>query len=1002
MRLEASKATRAASIVLFAWLALLAPPLAFGQDTAEEDTQEDATEPGEMEEVTVTGSRIKRSPADQMAPIGTIGAEEFDERGYVTAAEALNAFTSNVPVLNQAPGNGDSSGTGQQFPNLFGLGSGRTLTLVNGHRFVTSSVGLGDAQVDANIVPTGLIERIEVVQAGGAAVYGSDAIAGVVNYILKEDFEGLEVDAQYGDSRHGDYDQENYRVTWGQNFDDNRGNVAINAEYASTPLLRFSDRERSNLSRITQGNPADTGPNDGIPSVQEILDAHFWNFNGNGIVYNIPAPPPFALTRIDGAPIQFAPDGSLIPYDPGQILGIPFAKGGDGFRYSELAGLRTGVERKNVMMVGHYDLTERVRLRAELLYANTKGEEIPQGFPRTVLNGADPLQGAIMIFNFNPFLTPEARTALSAASPAFAAGAPLWLSRHFYYDLFPSNIQETETDTYFGLFGADGDFDAAERNWYWTAHATFGRVEGKTQAWNAHNAHFNNAVFAVPGPQGPACLINVDGNPTNDDPACAPLNPFGAGNISPAAAAYVSVLTGQEFTNDQINFLATIGTSLFALPAGEVETVFAYEHRDEEADFVPFEANQLGLTGVGNMEVPQSGSYDTNELSAEVLVPILGGDTAFTGVEELEFNGTYRYVDNSIAGSESVWSMGLRWQVVEDLTVRVTQSRNFRAPTLTQLVAPVAVGADSIGDDPCDADNITSGPNPGVRRANCEAEWAANPQYPPLQGFQDPAENFTLAQVTTGGNPDLENEISDTTTYGLVLQPRFIPGLTFSVDRIEIDLEEGLSAFEPADFLAACYDASPQPADICGTFTRAATGTLEYPAGTVLSALSTTFNASVIEYEGEYYVLDYQLPLDDVFGTGPGQLSFTLDATHNALFQTAVTAGSTFVRDDDTIAQPDWVSRFTARWGIGPVLLSYQLFYLSDVKATPDASIENNPNPFIDSNMMHSISAQWDVSEAFSVRAGLINFTDEEPSYPTLAHGDIIGRRWFLGATARF
>jgi hypothetical protein len=163
-----------------------------------------------------------------------------------------------------------------------------------------------------------------------------------------------------------------------------------------------------------------------------------------------------------------------------------------------------------------------------LLYANTKGEEVPQGFPRTVLNGAAPPFGAIMIFNFNPFLTPESRATLSAASPAFAAGAPLWLSRHFYYDLFPSNIQETETDTYFGLLGVDGDFDAAGRNWYWTAQATFGRVEGQTQFWDAHNARFANAIFAVPGPNGAACLINVDGNPNNDDPACSPINPFGA------------------------------------------------------------------------------------------------------------------------------------------------------------------------------------------------------------------------------------------------------------------------------------------------------------------------------------------------------------------------------------------------------------------------------------------------------------------------------------------
>jgi outer membrane receptor protein involved in Fe transport len=906
----------------------------------------------------------------------------------------MNQFTSNSPALNQAPGNGDSSGDGQQFPNLFGLGTGRTLTLVNGHRFVTTSVGLGDSQVDANVIPTGLIERIDVVQAGGAAVYGSDAIAGVVNYILKDDFEGFEIDLQYGDATEGDYEQQNYRATWGTNFSDNRGNIAINAEYASTPSLYFSDRERSNLSRITQGNPADTGPNDGIPSVQEILDAHFWNFNGNGIIYNIPAPPPFALTMVNGAPAQFAPDGSLMPYNPGNILGIPFAQGGDGFRYSELAGLRTAVERYNTMAIGHYDLTDRVTLKGELLFAHTEGEEIPQGYPRTVLNGATPPNGAIQIFNFNPFLTADTIAALSVASPAFAGGAPLWLSRHFYYDLFPSNIQTSETDTQFALLGIEGDFDAAGRNWYWTADAGFGRVEGKTSSWDADNAKFASAIFAVGGPNGPACLINLDGDPTNDDPACSPINPFGAGNISQDAADYVSVLVGQEYTNKQFDFLTTIGTSLFSLPAGEVQALFAYERRDEEADFVPFEANQLGLTGAGIMEEPQSGSYYTNEFSLEILVPILAD---MTGFEALEFDGTYRYVDNSIAGTESVWNAGLRWQIVPDLTLRATKSRNFRAPTLTQLVSPTTVGASSVGQDPCDSDRIASGPNPQVRLANCQAEFNANPAYGLLQDFQDPAENFTLASVTSGGNPGLENEVSDTTTYGFVFQPRFAEGLTFSADWISIDLTDGLSAFAPADFMAACYDSSPQPADVCATFSRAPATTPEYPAGTVITALSTTFNAGVIEYEGQYYVLDYQVPRD----SGSSSLGFTLDATHNARLGTSVT-GTTFVRSDNTVAQPDWVSRFNARWGIGPVMLSYQLYYLSDVLAGPDATIENNPNPDISSNVTQSISVNWNITDMFSVRGGVNNFTDEEPSYPTIAYGDILGRRWFLGASARF
>ena len=198
--------------------------------------------------------------------------------------------------------------------------------------------------------------------------------------------------------------------------------------------------------------------------------------------------------------------------------------------------------------------------------------------------------------------------------------------------------------------------------------------------------------------------------------------------------------------------------------------------------------------------------------------------------------------------------------------------------------------------------------------------------------------------------------------------------------------------------MAACYDSPPQPADVCGTFSRAPADTADYPAGTIVSALSTTFNAGVVEYEGEYYVIDYQF--DELFGTS-NRLGLTLDLTHNARYETSVT-GTTFVRQDNTVAQPDWVGRFNARLGMGPVFLSYQLYYLSEVKASPNATIETTPNPVIDSNITHSLSASWDVLDYLTLRAGVINFTDEPPSYPAIAHGDILGRRWFVGATARF
>lgn len=995
------------SLALTMVLPALAVLCGAGTALAQGTEGDEASQPA-VEEIVVTGSRIRRTAADAAAPIITLGEKAFEERGYVSAAEALNDVTSINPQLNQAPGSGDSSGPGQQFPELFGLGTGRTLSLVNGRRFVTSSTGLGDAQVDSNIIPTGLIDRIEIVQAGAGAVYGSDAIAGVVNYILKDDFEGLELDAQYGESSRGDYEQQNYRLTYGLNFAEDRGNVAVNAEWATTPALYFPDRPLTNLARVTWANPADTGPSDGIPSLMEVFDTRFWEFTQNGVIFIIPAPVPippcgfdYCFLRSGGQPTTFDADGNVVPYDPGSIFfPPPFAEGGEGFRFSDLTGLRTAVERLSGNLIGHYDLTDQITLSGEFLYSETEGEETPQGFAKTVLSPAP--SDSIVFFASNPFLSPQALAALTAARPSFGAGAPLFLSRHFYFDLLPSNVQTTTTETTRALLALDGEFESANRDFYWELSGSYGRVSGDVRGWQVYNDHFSNAIFAFPdGAGGAACLINIDGDPTNDDPGCAPINPFGFGNISDAARNYSSVMAGTDYLNEQVDVLATLGTSLFSLPGGEVETVFAYEHRDESAEFTPMLANRQGLIGTGTPERRQTGEYDTNELSVELLVPLIGGDTTFAYTEALELSGSYRYVDNSLAGTEDVWSAGLRWQVVEDIGFRFTESRNFRAPTLTQLLAPTSVAITQAGFDPCDADRINSGPNPSVRRANCEAEWAANPQYGPLASFQSGTENFAAAEVTSGGNPDLRNELADTTTYGIVLTPRFVPGLLFSVDRIEIDLTDGLSAFTPADFSATCYDNSPQPADVCSTFTRLDAPVGSTVAGSIITAISTTYNAGVIKYEGEYYNLAYDIPLADMFSGGdPGELLVSVEATHSSYLASSVT-GATYTRIDNTVQQPDWVTRFNANYTRGPWLASYQLYYLSEVLAAPDATIENNPNPILDSNMTHSISGQYSFDK-YAIRVGVNNLTDEEPSYPNFAHGDIVGRRWFVGLTANF
>jgi iron complex outermembrane recepter protein len=990
------RAALSGSLTLFTGLAAMPAWAQSAPPAATPAKAEASADQGDLAEVVVTGSRIRRTAVDTPAPVTVVDQQLLTDRGFVSAAQALNQVTSINPQLNLAPGNGASSGSGQQFPALFGLGAGRTLTLVNGRRFVTSSNGLGDSQVDANTIPTGLLERVEIVQAGGAAVYGSDAVGGVVNYILKKNFTGLELDAQVGDASRGDFPVYSGRATYGVNFADGRGNIAANVEWAKSPTLTFADRPLTNLARITQSNPADTGPTDGIPSVRELFDARFWEFNRNGVIFTTPAPVPTFLARLNGSALQFAPNGDVIPYDTGTILGVPFATGGEGYRFSDLAGLRTGVERLTGNVIGHYDLTDNVKLTGEFLYATTDGTETPQGESRTILNSAASNAGAIAFTRNNPFLSASAIASLSAARPQFAAGAPLFLSKYFD-DFLPDPRQTTSTDTYRAVLGLEGDLQLAQRDYYWTVSASHARVEGGTRRWRVVNSRYSKAIAAVRNTAGQiVCAVNADADATNDDAACVPINPFGNGNVGAAAASYLSTLVGTDYTNKQTDLLATLGGNVMTLPGGDAKFSVAYEHRAEDAEFVPLPANQQGLFDVGTREIPQSGKYNTNEFSAELLVPVVGDDFTLPLVKELELSGAFRMVDNSIAGNEDVWNLGLRWLTVEGFTLRGSVSRNFRAPTLTQLFAPSSTALGSIAVDPCDADRINSGPNPAARRANCAALFAANPSWGALATFQDPSENFTRALITTGGNSSLRNEVSDTITWGFVLQPAAVPGLTFVADRIEVKLKDGLSAFTTQDFAATCFDTTPQPTEICNSFTRLAASDGTNPGGTIITGRTTTFNAGIVKYHGEVYNLSYNFPLGALFSDRDlGRLELALEATHNTLLVTSVT-GTTFVRTDDTVTQPTWVGRFDMRYSKGPLRLTYQLGYLDETRAGPNATIESTPVPIIASNLVQNVSAQYDFGQV-QVRAGINNLMDKQPSYPVIGYGDIIGRQAYLG-----
>lgn len=976
---------------VLAGLALMGATPAFAQ-AAEDGAQE-------VGEVVVTGSRIRRVETETPAPVTVVDAQTLTDRGFVQAGQALNQVTSNIPSFPQAAGNGSSAGSGQQYPNLFGLGPGRTLTLVNGRRMVTSSSGQfninapgqGDRVVDTNIIPAGLIQRVDVVQAGGAAVYGSDAIAGVVNYVLRNDFEGVELDAQYGESSRGDYPVTSLRGTFGRNFLEGRGNAALALEYSKTRPLYDYDRPRSNLGRVTVANTANTSNTDGIPSVRENLNTRFTSFNYNGLLFT-PAAAPLTnfILAIGGVPQQFnALGNALVPYSIGTPGGIPFSSGGDGLPYQELASLYVGVTRFNAGFVGHYDITDRIKLSAEVTWAHVRSRDPYQNLQsNTVLNNAASGAGAIPIARTNPFLDP-------VRAQVAAGGPPLFLSKA-WSDILYSREGNLETDTARAVLALDGDFDVGERNFYWSLSASHAETDGAQRGYAVWQTRFNNALQAVRNASGQiVCGINADANPANDDPNCAPINPFGQGNVSQQARNYVNLLAGQDYLNTQDDYLATLGGDVLELPAGTVKFSVAYEHRREKAKFVPLAANQRGLIGSQVPQAATGGRFHTDEFSGELLVPVVGGDFTLPFAKMIELDGSYRYVDNSLAGKEDVWGVGGRWEIVTGFTARISRSRNFRAPTLDQQFAPVRTALGNVGQDPCDFRYIANGPSPATRRANCQALFAANPGYGPLATFQNSSSNFSTALVTSGGNPNLENEIANTLTFGVVLQPEFIPGLTIVADRIEVDLKDGLSAFTAVNFLETCFDAAPQPTDVCATFTRDATGN-------VVTARQTTFNAGKVTYRGETYNINYVFPVGRFFDDADlGEMELNLSMTHTSKLVTSVT-GFDRSRTDNTVAQPDWVGNFDARYRNGPLRLTYQLIYLDKVAFAQNASIESTPTPVIEENIRHNVSAAYTFQDKYTVRAGVTNLTDEDPSFPTRSYGDILGRQFYVGLNAKF
>src|SRR6185369_2805829 len=574
--------------------------------------------------IVVTGSRIKRPNFETDQPVVVIDSAQIESRGFETLGQALNEQPSfGVPGASPVGGQAGSFGSGQSFVNFLGLGDQRTLTLVNGRRFVSSNTAsifgptnLG-VQVDLNSINTKLVDRVETIAIGGAPIYGSDAIAGTVNVILKRDFEGVDVDAQYGISSRGDADNYRIRALAGHNFGDGRGNVTISGEYNKGKGLLWNDRAITRAGYF-YGDCAAGSPfqqclwaNRRIPSISE---SGIPTVGGDAFGLNFPLSPEqseflifgdptlnFGVTDAAGNQLQFSPNGGFMPIDFGQATGdiagagdfnIDFS-GGNGYNLFNTQQLLSDSKRYNANLIGQYEITDNIRLFGELWYAYSKGTQLRNQpvYNSGLFDAAGTPDGPIILSINNPFLTAGQRTIIqnSIDNNPFSDQNFFGFTQDYFYlsrantDLYSAKAS-TATYLWRGVAGLDGTFDIGSRKWNWEVVANYGRAKTKGYSLEVVQQNFENAVGAITAdnPGGVPCLAGLASAPIPTvSSTCQPLNLFGTGLNSPDALGYVLAPSRPTGINTQRVFTASVNGPAFSLPGGDLGVALGVEFRRE-------------------------------------------------------------------------------------------------------------------------------------------------------------------------------------------------------------------------------------------------------------------------------------------------------------------------------------------------------------------------------------------------------------------------------------
>jgi outer membrane receptor protein involved in Fe transport len=922
-----------------------------------------------IQEVVVTGSRIAQSNLATTSPVTQVTAGDIAVQGVTRVEDLVNQLPQAFAAQNASVSNGS---TGTATVNLRGLGSPRTLVLIDGRRMPYG--GVTNSAADLNQIPAAMVERVELLTGGASAAYGSDAIGGVVNFIMKKDFEGVQFDAMYGLYQHkNDYggpgavklrdvitarsstnptqfqlpddnvtdgEAREFNVTMGVSTEDGRGNITAYAGVRDNKSVLQRDRDYSACT--LDSNPtvsfACGGSDTGFPGY----------FYGGG-----------QQLTIDSA------TGNTFR---------PYVADTDRYNFGPANYYQRPDTRYTLGAMGHYELSEMADVYTQLMFADYKSvaQIAPGGnfFNTNTINCDNPMLSAQQLD------TVGCGTAIDpdAVTPGNQAVVPLYMARRNVEG--GGRQQSFENTSFRALLGVRGQIS---ENWDYDASIQYSAVVADQSANNYfHKTRIARALDVVVNPADgtPICRSALNGI----DPACVPYNPFTIGGVTPAALGYVQVPGLQQGKIEQEIYSATVTGDLGAygikLPTAtqSIKVAFGIENRyDSLKNVTDDPTSQDLLSGTGGATIGLSGSTKVLDLFTELRVPLVQ-DRTFA--DQLGLELAYRHSDYDPITTDT-YKVGADWAPVQDVRFRGSYQRAVRAPNVVELFTSQGFNLFDLPGDPCGTDLIgTAGE---ATRDACIASGV------PAAVFDDPVRRARLDSPAgqynflQGGNLGLKPETSDTYTYGVIIQPRFVPHLALSIDYFDITIEDTISVVGADTSLNACYFAGD--ADSCSRVIRnPGNGSLWQGTGNVVD-LNT--NIGSLSTKG----VDMSLSYTGLELGGLGELSFNLVGTY--LDELTYVSGINGIAPTECqnkfsgalcgVPNPDWRHHFRVGWETPwNVDLSLTWRYFAAVTNIVDATRPNidygmGARSFVD------LAANWAVTEKASVLLGINNVLDKDP-----------------------